>query len=511
MKKLHLLFIGLLTMSSIYGQDISDALRYSQSEIQGTARFRALSGAFGALGGDMSAVSINPASSAVFSRSHASISGVNIDADNTSTYFGNSNIRENSTFDLNQAGAAFVFASNTNSSWRKFSLAVAYERTGNYDDQWFSSGTNTRDDVYVDDNDLFLAPANSISSYFALYAQGARLEDISTNGRFLEDAYSQIGQNFGFAHQQAFLGFQSFVIDPDVDDNDNTSYFSTLDAGDYTHRYQYFSTGYNGKVSFNVSGQYEDNLYLGLNVNSHFIDYERSTFLEEDNTHSNVSFIDFGNSLITRGNGFSFQLGGIMKLSNEFRVGLTYDSPIWYTIEEETTQSIDSNLAESDISFIADIVNIYPEYKLQTPAKLTGSLAYVFGKEGLISFDYSRKNYGNIKLKPEVDYADLNTDIGNILTEASTYRIGGEYKHEQFSFRGGYRFEESPYADGVTIGDLTGYSVGLGYNFGNTKLDVTYDRWERTDETPLYNVGLTDVTNIDRKNANVTVSLSFNI
>ena len=74
-----------------------------------------------------------------------------------------------------------------------------------------------------------------------------------------------------------------------------------------------------------------------------------------------------------------------------------------------------------------------------------------------------------------------------------------------------YRFEESPYIDGVTVGDLTGYSLGIGYNFGNTKLDVTYDQASRTNETPLYNVGLTDAAIIDRVNSNVTLSLSFNI
>jgi long-subunit fatty acid transport protein len=98
-----------------------------------------------------------------------------------------------------------------------------------------------------------------------------------------------------------------------------------------------------------------------------------------------------------------------------------------------------------------------------------------------------------------------------MLTDASTYRIGGEYKHEQFSFRGGYRFEESPYKNGVTVGDLTGYSFGIGYNFGNTKLDLTFDKSSRTNETQLYNVGLIDTVLIDRINSNLTLSLSFNI
>ena len=50
-------------------QDINDALRYANAEVQGSARFRALSGAFGALGGDLSAISINPAGSAIFIKS----------------------------------------------------------------------------------------------------------------------------------------------------------------------------------------------------------------------------------------------------------------------------------------------------------------------------------------------------------------------------------------------------------------------------------------------------------
>ncbi len=500
MKKLNILFIGLLSMSTIYAQDISDALRYSQSEIQGTARFRALSGAFGALGGDMSAVSANPAGSAVFSRSHASFTGSNVDSENNTTYFNGSTVNSISNFDINQGGAAFVFANrNTNSPWRKFTLGIAYDRTNNYDDVWNADGLNTNN--------------QSIDLYFLNYADGVRLGDISLlDNEFVEDAYLDIGNTFGFAHQQAFLGYQSFILEPDDENDDNnTTYFSNLADGNFDHDYLHVSTGYNGKISFNLAAQYDDNLYIGLNLNSHFIDYQRSTSLEEKNSNSSISFINFENTLSTTGSGFSFQLGGIMKLTPELRAGITYDSPIWYSIEEETTQFIDTNEADADLDFIGGVVNIYPRYRLQTPAKITGSLAYVFAKKGLISFDYSKKDYGKTKFNPDRDFTDLNAAISDVLTDASTYRLGAEYKHKQFSFRGGYRFEESPYTDGVTVGDLTGYSLGLGYNFGNTRLDVTYDKWERTDETPLYNVGLIDTATIDRENSNITLSLSFNI
>ncbi|WP_346883115.1 outer membrane protein transport protein [uncultured Algibacter sp.] len=509
MKKLNLLFIAVFSMSSIYAQDISDALRFSQSEIQGTARFRALSGAFGALGGDLSAVSLNPASSAVFTRSHASVTGSSLGIKNKTQYFDGTNNNNDSDFGINQLGAVFVFESN-NSSWRKITLAVNYDKTNGFDENWRAEGLNTNDDGQF---------SNSIASYFFDFADGLRLDEISARPtESLSDAYFDIGSSFGFANQQAFLGFESFILEPENPGDDaNTLYTSNVSSGNFNQDYNYASTGYNGKITFNIAAQYEDNLYIGLNLNSHFISYDRSTLLFENNSNAGsiINNIEFENNLSTVGSGFSFQLGGIMKLSPEFRVGLTYDSPTWYTIEEETSQFLatDGNDSGTNITQIINPneINIFPRYKIQTPANITGSLAYIFGKQGLISFDYSKKDYSNTKLRPDSDFNDLNDGISDVLTDASTYKIGAEYKHKQLSFRGGYRFEESPYADGVTVGDLNGYSLGIGCNFGNTKLDLTYDQSERSFETPLFNQGLIETANIDRKNSNITLSLSFNL
>ena len=90
MKKIIFLFIALLGVCFVYGQDITDAVRYSNDEVKGTARFRAMGGAFGALGGDLSAVNINPASSAVFTQSRASFTTGFNSISNNSEYFGSS-------------------------------------------------------------------------------------------------------------------------------------------------------------------------------------------------------------------------------------------------------------------------------------------------------------------------------------------------------------------------------------------------------------------------------------
>ena len=60
-KLLFLLFTCFITINVIQSQEIPDAVRYTQDNLNGTARFRAMGGAFGALGGDLSSINVNPA------------------------------------------------------------------------------------------------------------------------------------------------------------------------------------------------------------------------------------------------------------------------------------------------------------------------------------------------------------------------------------------------------------------------------------------------------------------
>ena len=61
------------------------------------------------------------------------------------------------------------------------------------------------------------------------------------------------------------------------------------------------------------------------------------------------------------------------------------------------------------------------------------------------------------------------------------------------------------------MGNLNGYSLGAGYSFGATKLDLGFSQAYRDYNVQLYNTGLTSVAAIDNKNTNVTLSLTFNL
>ncbi len=476
---------------------ISDALRYSVENLNGTARFRAMGGAFGAIGGDMSSMNINPAGSAIFNYNQATISLSSFNKSSNASYFGTNSKTNDNTLDINQLGAVFVFNdNNAKSGWKKFALGLNYENANVFDDFIVSEGVN---------------PYNSMDSYFLRFAN-SRPGNIA--GNYYED--------LDFIDQQALLGYDSYLIEYDAVGD---SYYSNVPTGgNYYHKNTIESKGYNGKFTMNFSGAYEDKLYVGMNMNFHFTDYIRTSSLYESNlnpfypTGFSIDTARFNNEVYTYGSGFSMNLGAIYKATENVRIGLAYETPTWYKLNDELTQTIATNYYDASTTtmdqayVVPNVVNVYPTYKIQTPSKLTGSATVLFGKKGLLSVDYISKNYAKTQFKPnnEIIYSTINTQIKNELQDNYELRVGGEYKIKQWSVRSGYRFEQSPYKVDLAFGDLFSYSGGLGYNFGNSKLDISYTNEHRARTEALLTSGLNDPARIKNYNNNVTLTYVVN-
>ena len=126
MKKIVVVLLASLSFA-VQGQGISDAMRFAQENLNGTARFRAMGGAFGALGGDFSSININPAGSVVFSNSQVGVTLSNFNIKNDSKYFGTSTNENDSSLDLSQAGGVYVFKNeDKRSDWKKFAVALNF-------------------------------------------------------------------------------------------------------------------------------------------------------------------------------------------------------------------------------------------------------------------------------------------------------------------------------------------------------------------------------------------------
>ena len=509
MKKYILAISAIISMNCVNAQEIPDAIRLAQENLNGTARFRAMGGAFGALGGDLSAINVNPAGSVVFANNQAGGTLSSFNTKNNADYFGSKTCQSENSFDLSQGGAVFIFEDRSGKSdWNKFSFALNYENTNNYDNSLYTKGTN---------------PTNSVANYFLSYANNGK--NLTKLG-ILESSFYE---DLSFSQQQAFLGYQGYVINPETNDVNNTNYFANnLDENNLPRNYyqenSVISTGFNGKLTFNGAASYKDKLFFGLSLNSHFTDYVQSSRFYESNNNSattGLRNLTFGNDLYTYGTGFSFNLGVIGKISKEFRAGLSYESPTWYKLNDELLQTLSStgynfgNPADPNLSSTtvdSNITMIYDPYKLRTPSKFTGSLAYIFGKKGLISIDYSIKDYSNTKFKdPYGDFASVNNRMNEVLDTTSEIRIGAEYRIKQFSLRAGHRSEESPYKNSWTIGSLKSYSGGLGYNFGDTKVDLSYTYAKRISNPSFFEQGFTDAAKINSVKNNVSLTLLFEL
>ena len=496
-----------ISIATIQSQNLTDALRYSTENLNGTARFNALSGAFGALGGDISSMAINPAGTTVFINSAGSATLSVVDKKNKSNYFGTNTEASYANLRFNQAGFVFPIVNrNQGSVFNKFSIGFNYITSNNDNDDVYIAGTGN----------------TSIGEFFTENAEGIPLDLLQLqDNETISSLYAYLGANEGVSAQNAFLGYQGFIIDPvDPENPENTQYYSNIAQGNFNQRYYYSSGGYTGKYTFNFAAEINNIISLGINLNSNNFNYRQSTFLNETNNNSGslVNYVGFQNDLYAYGGGFSAQFGAIAKVTNSIRLGFTYDTPIWYNIYEETTQYLESS-REVDGAVYNEyinpqIVNVFYKYEIKTPWKIAASGAFIFGKHGLISVDYSYKDYSSIRFSPSQDpyFASQNTTVQNELKGSSAIKVGGEYRiNRTFSLRGGYQYEESPYNNNTSRGDLTGYSGGFGFYLGRYSLDFSYSRIQQDGEFQLYDVGLTDAAYINNIRNNYTFTLVYEI
>jgi len=444
MKKLVFLIGGILSSLAINAQVINynqAGVLFASDDNNGTARYSAMGGAFGALGGDISGVDINPAGLAVFKNTQFSTTLGVLSTDISTNFYGNPFNTSNSNLDLTQIGGVFVLNGSRHRGARKIAIGFNYSRSKDFESSWSSAG------------------------------------------------------NSGFAPITDFY-------DPDL-----------LYPNAEEQTFSNFTDGSNDKMVITIASQPNDKLYIGASIITHNLDYYQSTVAEEFNSDDNGNTFDVSaeQELFTEGSGISFNFGLIAKPSQEVRLGVSYQSPTWYELSEESIVYEDELFFNGDLDPSSErpIRNVF-DYKLKTPARMTGSFAYLFGKEGLISFDYTYKNYKTIEMRPGNVFAEENESFDRDLQATSQFKVGGEWRIDNVSLRGGYFFEESPYNDAIDTDHITGYSVGVGFKFnGGMKLDLAYQNRTNTDVYNFLNTDGADPVELDINNDKITATLVF--
>ena len=443
----------------LIAQNEVDALRYSNLMFGGSARFMATGGAFGAVGADFSTLSINPAGIGLFKSSEFAFTPSLFVGKTSSTYNGSTRDDLRYNFNLGHVGLIMNFPSSTSMNedgWKNFQFGFGINRSQNFNNRILLQGNNT---------------ASSLLDSWVGYA----------NGNFSD-------QLNGFDTE---LAFNTWLIDTIT--GDPTHYKNAKPSSGVLQRKAIESGGSVNEWVFSMGANYEDKLYIGGTLSFPFFKYnETSTYTEMALTAptSIYEFDEFNyhSDLTTTGSGVNFKLGLIFKPADFVRFGAAIHTPTYfYNMHDTYSNKLDSRFINGD-HYSESSPNGEFDYKLTTPMRMIGSIAFIIGKYGLVSADYEYVDYSEARLRSDQpdDFFTANDAIRAKYTSANNLRAGTEWRIQQFSLRGGYGIYGSPFKSGINDGKKTAMSFGFGLRQKGYFLDFAYVKTNQDENYYLY-------------------------
>ena len=505
MKKRSLFIIPLTLISStVFAQNEYDALRFSRSFQQGTARSTAMGGAFGALGGDISCLATNPAGMSVYKRGELTFTPQFINCNSTSTINGFE--ADDSKFSFKLANVGFV-QSNYNpdkSGFKGWSWGIAFNRLMDF---------NGKRRVYG---------RNDNSSMLDAFCEQSRGLAQPPN----EDEDGELN-SFNTA-----LAFHNTLINDDGNRNYYNPHMNSWRSPDYIGSYgeyqKYVSKTKGGLNSwdFAVSGNFDDKLLFGASLGIETLRYKQTSTYSEDDVDNRVGYKywDFIEKVQDVGTGVNLKAGVIYKPVNYLRFGAAIHTPTWYQIEDKYSSEIDVRY-DADIvgeDELVDEINkdrLSPKnkykYSLMTPFKAIASAAFIAPGKGLLSVDYEYVNYSMTQFSNEdwdsYAFDKENDKIKNKLKGTSNIRVGAEVKcSPNVALRAGYAIYGNPckYIDKTFERQIFSGGIGIGNQDVFFDLTGSYHLFETTKY--LYE-SQNFIQTYDMKNKALYITMTFGV
>ena len=476
-----------LFMANAHAQETYENTKLVDNDLNGTARYVGMGGAMEALGADISTISSNPAGIGLFRHSQGSVSAGLVQQDEAPSFkYGN---KTNMSFD--QIG--FVY--NYREGHRSFvSFAFNYHKSKNFD-------------YILSAADKLNGSSQNRLSY--IKALGNRDATGLTNINIENTSSGYQGTNY-FTSQLDNLYYNALMCSQDGLFYNNASGYQFGRA----------NTGYIGQYDFNMSGNLNDRVYLGLTVGIHDVHYRgQSLYTEQlidadDAPAGSTTIVD--DRRIT-GTGFSVGAGVIFCPIEDspFRVGLSVISPTRYdlTTSNKTYMVNGSNYVGANPKYTAKASY---DYKVLTPWKFGVSAGTTVGRMLALGASYEYADYSRIDTRVndgsyrdywgdvyDNSYSDseMNDHTKETLKGVSTVKLGAECKIlDNFAVRVGYNYVSPMFKqEGFKNGGLDSYAsnyssatdytnwkstnrftVGFGYSINKFAIDLAY-QYSQTD------------------------------
>lgn len=466
MKKLA--FILSLGLSfGLQAQTVEDVELFHHRDLNGSPRFTAMGGAFTALGNDPSAIGINPASGAVNQFSNISFSlGFNNETSSFSDFYDKSSSTLNFDLSFENFGLNLSLGEDRDN---RFSLAVSVNRLASFNRDFSILGAQ---------NDY------TLGQYWA---------------------ESSAGTNVNLISDDAYAAWDAYILVSDSNDNilaDGTgfAYGEVIDGQLVANSELNYTFNQNGSANeTNIAFALErgGKLYYGFSLGFPTLTYRREEFFTEN--LQNVSTAPYSATQYTfrrlndiSATGFNFKLGLIYAPVPQFRLGLSYQSNSWYTINQFYETDIAARFAEAPYPGIststasATLSTDQYQYRLRTPGIVRLGLASVLAKQLILSVDWQYQNasgnrlytnFNSFNIDENVLRSEFQPALDNFFRNGrQTWAAGLEWRLDNFFLRGGYRLDQSMYRSDLqasTLGDRQDISAGFGFQSNQWGLNLT--------------------------------------
>ncbi|HXI01254.1 MAG TPA: outer membrane protein transport protein [Sphingobacteriaceae bacterium] len=476
---------------NLHAQYAADALRFSQTTYGSTARFKALSGTQIGVGGDLSSLGGNPAGIGLFTRSELSITPGFNSFNTNSVYLNGTNTSSKDNLNLAHAGVVWhrptykKAGSDLNSGFISSNFGIGYNRTNDLGNSILFSGIN---------------PASSIGDSFA------GLANDFTNPTNLPDGSLES------------MAYEDYLLDYDKKFIPVTRFNNNQSRSD-------IRTGSQSELNFVFGINQSNKFYIGASINLTSLNYMSGVEYKElgiadikfNNTFKAYNYdLAYRQDQTTKGSGFNGKLGMIFRPVEMVRIGVTFETPTYYSIEDSYSEVLNTKYSPNlPTPPLGNSPSVYDfNYQLRTPSKLSGGASYFFGNQGFISadidyVDYTKINFSSSDNGDATTISSNNREVFNNYKSAINYRLGAEYKIDRVMLRAGYAIQGSPYQD-VNY-DLSTYSGGLGYRFDRMYVDLSYQNVSYNTNMRPYpdNTGPTAMVDNSRSNVFFTIGTRF--
>lgn len=452
---LTLVTILLLSCFRLHGQGVSDAVINSQDIYEGTSRSIAMGGATGAMGGDVTAICINPAGLGLYRTSELTFTTGLQHNLTSSTYYDGHNNGSKFKASVPNFGYVLTMECSNYQPIRFLQLSIGLTRTNDFNYRAHAHGLNPSSSLV----DSYLQTINGIDELFDGHT----------------DPESYLYDHYAYDLHPAW---QTFLIDRFQDSLGAYYYNSPIPQGNVYQDNDIVSSGRTEEWTMALGTNIVDKVYFGTSIGFDHVKRRYSRIYTETPGAEGQGFSEwsYAEELGNDAWGVNWKIGLIYTPAPWLRLGAAYHTRTIFDFDETwyTTTSTSLTDGHTTESYWYQSPTLTNNYDFYSPRCLVGSAAFLFGRQGMITTDFEYMNYGVSEFASDDLHAfdDANAAIDEVLKSTFNIRVGAEWRVRQYYLRGGVAYYGSPYGFGGRNGSAKRLGVGIGYVTNN---DVYWD------------------------------------